>query len=230
MANTYTPGKANLVEPPYQSYTDQWDKPVNSNFAVINATVAGTTKINAANLTPGVPEVVLTFQTFEQNPSPETNPLAGQNLRILVYGALQFDVSIKITNNYPGLWIIDNQTTGNYAVNVLTTAAGSVGIKPTQGFMTTVFCDGIDVSYADLGTARSFVANHVVTGTIVVYGSTTIPAAGYLKCDGSAVNRTAYADLFSAIGTGWGSGDGLTTFNVPNLTFGTSPGTYMIKT
>lgn len=41
---------------------------------------------------------------------------------------------------------------------------------------------------------------------------------GFLKCDGSAVSRTAYPDLFGAIGTKYGSGDGSTTFNTPDLT------------
>lgn len=41
--------------------------------------------------------------------------------------------------------------------------------------------------------------------------------AGYLLCDGSAVSRTTYADLFAAISTQFGVGNGSTTFNVPNL-------------
>jgi microcystin-dependent protein len=41
--------------------------------------------------------------------------------------------------------------------------------------------------------------------------------AGWMLCNGSAVSRTDYANLFSAIGTAWGSGDGSTTFNVPDL-------------
>lgn len=45
----------------------------------------------------------------------------------------------------------------------------------------------------------------------------TVPA-GFLKCDGTAVSRTDYADLFGAIGTKYGSGDGSTTFNKPDLT------------
>ena len=45
--------------------------------------------------------------------------------------------------------------------------------------------------------------------------TTTVPS-GYLECDGSAVSRTTYADLFSALGTTWGSGDGSTTFNIPD--------------
>lgn len=42
------------------------------------------------------------------------------------------------------------------------------------------------------------------------------PTSGWLLCDGSAVSRTTYSSLFSAIGTKYGSGDGSTTFNVPN--------------
>jgi hypothetical protein len=40
---------------------------------------------------------------------------------------------------------------------------------------------------------------------------------GYLRADGSAVSRVSYADLFALIGTTYGSGDGSTTFNLPNL-------------
>lgn len=41
---------------------------------------------------------------------------------------------------------------------------------------------------------------------------------GYLLCDGSAVSRTTYADLFNIISTTYGSGDGSTTFNLPDFT------------
>lgn len=43
------------------------------------------------------------------------------------------------------------------------------------------------------------------------------PPAGYLVCNGNAVSRTLYPDLFAAIGVTWGIGDGGTTFNVPDL-------------
>ena len=47
--------------------------------------------------------------------------------------------------------------------------------------------------------------------------ATTTAPANYLECDGSAVSRTTYADLFAIIGTTWGEGDGSSTFNVPDL-------------
>lgn len=55
-----------------------------------------------------------------------------------------------------------------------------------------------------------------IVGEIVAVAITGTPT-GYLPCDGAAVSRTTYASLFAAIGTTWGSGDGSTTFNVPNL-------------
>lgn len=55
-----------------------------------------------------------------------------------------------------------------------------------------------------------------LTGFIQMFAGSTAPT-GWLMCDGSAVSRTTYADLFAVIGTAYGSGDGTTTFNVPDL-------------
>ena len=56
-------------------------------------------------------------------------------------------------------------------------------------------------------------------GIIVPFGGDVVPS-GYLDCNGAAVSRTGKARLFAAIGTKWGAGDGVTTFNVPNLNDG----------
>jgi microcystin-dependent protein len=53
-------------------------------------------------------------------------------------------------------------------------------------------------------------------GVYMPYGGSAAPI-GYLLCNGQAVSRAAYPDLFVAIGTTWGAGDGSTTFNVPNI-------------
>ena len=53
-------------------------------------------------------------------------------------------------------------------------------------------------------------------GSILPYTGSTIPE-GFLECDGRAVSRDLYAELFDVIGTTYGSGDGSTTFNLPNL-------------
>lgn len=56
----------------------------------------------------------------------------------------------------------------------------------------------------------------VITGTVIDFAGSITPS-GWLVCDGSAVSRNTYANLFSAIGTTWGGGDGSNTFNLPNL-------------
>ena len=53
-------------------------------------------------------------------------------------------------------------------------------------------------------------------GTIIYSARTTAPP-GYIKANGAAVSRTTFADLFAAIGTNFGNGNGSTTFNVPDL-------------
>lgn len=54
---------------------------------------------------------------------------------------------------------------------------------------------------------------------------------GYLACDGAAVSRTTYADLFAEIGTTYGPGDGSTTFNLPPAVVAPfASAAYLVKT
>lgn len=60
------------------------------------------------------------------------------------------------------------------------------------------------------------IANSVPSGGVLAFARSSAPA-GWLVADGSAVSRSAYVDLFNAIGTTFGSGNGSTTFNLPNI-------------
>lgn len=53
-------------------------------------------------------------------------------------------------------------------------------------------------------------------GSIIQFAGSMIPN-NYLVCDGSAVSRTDYAQLYAVIGDTYGPGDGVSTFNIPNL-------------
>ena len=55
----------------------------------------------------------------------------------------------------------------------------------------------------------------VPVGAILPYGGKSAPS-GFLMCDGTAVSRTTYANLFAVIGISYGTGDGINTFNLPN--------------
>lgn len=79
------------------------------------------------------------------------------------------------------------------------------------------------------GTKNIIVDSNPV-GTIIAVAYTGVPE-GYMHCNGAAVNRTTYVNLFNKIGTTYGAGDGSTTFNLPNtvarfLEGGISAGTY----
>lgn len=61
-----------------------------------------------------------------------------------------------------------------------------------------------------------YISDTIPIGAIQAYGGTEAPN-GWLMCDGSAVNRIVYRDLFAVIGITYGEGDTVTTFNLPNL-------------
>ena len=64
---------------------------------------------------------------------------------------------------------------------------------------------------------KTYNSLHAVPVTaMMLWASTTYPT-GWLLADGSAISRVTYADLFAAIGTTYGVGDGSTTFNLPNM-------------
>lgn len=64
---------------------------------------------------------------------------------------------------------------------------------------------------------KKFGADGALVGSVTWYAGAGTPE-NYLLCDGSAVSRTDYANLFAVIGTTYGAGDGSTTFNLPLLT------------
>lgn len=101
-------------------------------------------------------------------------------------------------------WLITNNTTGAFALQ-FKTAAGTAVCVP-QGSTKLLFCDGTNVKRVDQDKI----------GEIFFHGGTTAPA-GAQECDGTALSRTGVGlDLFGKIGTTWGIGDNVTTFNVPD--------------
>lgn len=75
----------------------------------------------------------------------------------------------------------------------------------------------IDEIEKDIESLSTGVTGNTLIGEVKWFAGASKPAGRYLVCDGSAVSRTVYAELFKVIGTVWGTGDGKTTFNLPNL-------------
>lgn len=91
----------------------------------------------------------------------------------------------------------DTNINGNVAVTGNTTLTGNATITGTLSVA------GTNITPLPLGVVYAYVGS-------------TVPTT-YLECDGSAISRTDYAALFAIIGTSFGTGDGSTTFNLPNM-------------
>src|SRR5262245_17975390 len=87
------------------------------------------------------------------------------------------------------------------------TGALCVTVSPLVGWMYT------GTVWAQWGGAPGV---GVLIGSISMWAAPAAPAL-YLLCDGAAVSRLTYPDLFTVIGVTWGQGDGVVTFNVPDL-------------
>ena len=131
------------------------------------------------------------------------------------------EATIKIRQDTSGNWSSENPTplSGEWC---LETDTGLVKI----GDGSTAW-DTLDY-YVDIGTAGQVLTSNgegsapsmqsrgVPSGAIQSCGMESAPS-GWLECDGSNVNRSTYSDLWDAIGTNYGEGNGSTTFTLPDM-------------
>lgn len=123
---------------------------------------------------------------------------------------------------------VASTNTGATTVNIDSIGAKSIvrtatGVAVTSGDL---IADAIvDIAYdgtnfqlttpSVTATSADVYARIVKAGSVVAWPHATVPT-GWLECDGSAISRTTYAELFANISTTYGIGDGSTTFNIPN--------------
>lgn len=131
--------------------------------------------------------------------SPTTGP-SGE-WRILFRGA-PATVTDTTTNNHTA-------TTHTHELDLsAVTSAAAIGYdNTTSGLVAAAVQSALDEIKSSLDSLR---------GSVQAFATSSAPS-GWLKADGSAVSRTTYSALFAAIGTTHGSGDGSTTFNLPDL-------------
>ncbi len=134
-------------------------------------------------------------------------------------------IEVDTLDNWPDEFIV---VTGTLDANGYITPASMTQMLAHQD-SGDIIIDGFVPGYTDVGNTadqvaiikqNTYWADRVVerlapAGAVLDYAGSTVPT-GWLECDGSAISRTTYADLFAAIGTTWGDGDGSTTFNLPN--------------
>ena len=127
------------------------------------------------------------------------------------------DAPTKTGSGASGTWGINISGKANTAGTANTATKATQDSAGQQ--INTTYIKGLSISNNALiytkGNGTTGNVDLIPAGTVQMFAGNTIPA-GWLLCDGSAVSRTDYAKLFSAIGTTWGAGDGSTTFNLPN--------------
>jgi microcystin-dependent protein len=129
---------------------------------------------------------------------------AAQSLSAIIKltGALTSPLMIVVPST-SNKWTFINQCTGNYATQA---NAGGSAINIPAAKLTDIVSDGTGALYRD---DYNFIGN-------VIYHAAASAPGGTFECNGAAISRTLFADLYGVIGTTWGAGDGFTTFNLPN--------------
>lgn len=113
------------------------------------------------------------------------------------------------SNGFTGIGV--NTTT--YPTNQLHVIANTNPLR-LEGLQQGASTDSV-LTVNNTGVVRQS-ANPMPAGSIISFAGAAAPA-GFLICDGSAISRTDYADLFAVLGTTYGVGNGTTTFNIPDL-------------
>lgn len=121
-------------------------------------------------------------------------------------GVLTGNIAVIVPASPTRSWIVKNVTSGNFIITIKTPAGN--GVVVAQGAANDIYTDGTHVYLTSVADGQA--------GEVAFFAKNTAPT-GWLKANGAAVSRTAYAALFAAIGVTFGAGDGSTTFNLPDL-------------
>ena len=107
--------------------------------------------------------------------------------------------------------------TGAVTVSGAAKFSSTVTVSGAATFSSTVTVVGAAVFKSNVSIGGTLTGGGAIpSGTLLPYAGATAPT-GYLLSFGQAISRSTYADLFSAISTTYGVGDGSSTFNVPDL-------------
>jgi len=105
-----------------------------------------------------------------------------------------------------------------YLINVLTLGTYDLSIKNlTASGAATV--SGVVTASSFVGDGASLSNIDTVIGSVNLFAGTVEPSKWFI-CDGRAISRVSYPLLYAAISTNYGSGDGSTTFNIPDQSIG----------
>jgi len=164
--------------PSHGTDVDSWDVPLNGDFNLIDQNLGAVSNIALSNI-----NVVLSPSQYACG-------------TIRLSGALTTDVSVTFPA-VSGWWVVDNQTTGASAVQLICSLGGNrIGLP--QGVASDVFTDGANIGFRNLpgvGTYWDF------AGSSIPRWVAFCTIAPWLNCDGSSFSAVTYPYLFALLGS-----------------------------
>ena len=123
---------------------------------------------------------------------------------------------VKLTGTLTGtIYGTISGTSGSFLVTV-TLDSGTIQADSDLKAYVGLPADNPALATAGVSGLTALLDALIPVGTVYDYAGSSAPSK-FVFCDGAAISRTTYADLFAAIGTTFGAGDGSTTFAVPDL-------------
>jgi microcystin-dependent protein len=203
---------AGLVVPLTGDLSGTWGSvATNPDFVALDGYLCGVQAISVSNV-----PVTLTKPTQTDgstyNPTPGPGPTQAQNRVLRFTGVLT--ANVRVTLPLPGVYEIENLTTGNFVLSFQGVTATEVVGTP-QGEIVHIYNDGANVRFVSL--ARMGVMEHWVGISAMPAWVTACTKQPYLPCDNvTTYNFSDYPYLGARLGGTFG-GNGVTTFKTPDM-------------
>lgn len=195
-----------IIVPLTGADVDTWgEDDVNPNMVAIDGLFAGVQTISVSNVS------VLLTSPAGFTPTPSPGPTQSQNAVISFTGVQTADVTVTLP--LPGRYIVQNMATGNFLLGLRAIGSGQTICLP-QGSQHTIFCDGTNVKFVDLGKAGDMELWAGLTALPTWVTSSSVPP--YVLCDGTVYNFATFPYLGARLLGNFG-GNGTTTFGTPDL-------------
>lgn len=210
MASTYTTNKS-IEKPANGDYVNTWSTPVNSDWDIIDASLGGTTTLNATGASGTV-----TLSTSQYRPP-----------TIIITGVLTSNVTYRIPSGVGGHWVIYNNTSGAFSITI-DSGGGGTSTTVAQGFRVLVYSDGTNIgpgitSVPLAAAGSSGQVQYNSSGSLAGSSNLTYDGSGNLVLGATTPGRLDVRNAFRIYGSTSGyfgltvpAAAGSTTYTLPN--------------